>query len=207
MAQRTPLLPRTADDFLHAYERDGPFPISETDYLWLALEDPSIKWELHDGLLVEKPGMSFQHGDTGFELAFAIRQQVDPKQYRLRNNHGRMRATSKNFFIPDVMVIPTAILGPEIYSPDVLEAYDSPLPFVAESLSRTTSRYDVMVKLPIYRARGDREIWLIDPFKPMVQIWRRREDGTYDEQTLTGGRIELHALPGVVIDLDALFDS
>jgi len=207
MAQRTPLLPRTADDFLTAYDRDGPFPISEEDYRWLALEDPRITWELHDGLLVEKPGMSFEHGDTGFYLAFQIANQVDRKLYHLRSNHGRVRATASTFFIPDVMVIPTAILGPERYRPDVLEAYDVPLPFVAESLSRSTSRYDVMIKLPIYRARGDREIWLIDPFKPMVQMWRRRADGSYDEQTLTGGRIELHALPGVVIDLDELFDS
>jgi hypothetical protein len=37
-------------------------------------------------------------------------------------------------------------------------------------------------------------------------MWRRREDGSYYEQTVTGGCIELHALPGVMIDLDALFE-
>jgi Uma2 family endonuclease len=204
MAQRTPVLDPSTDDVIRAYERDGPLPISEEVYLRLALDDPDTPWELHDGLLVEKPGMSFQHGDSCFELAFAIRRQLDPTQYRVRSNHGRLHRARGTFFIPDVMVIPTAILGPDIHRPDVLERYDLPIPFVAKVWSPSTGRYDINTKLAEYRNRGDQEIWHLHPFERTVTAWRRRPDGDHDEIQFTGGQVRLHALPDVLIDLEAL---
>ncbi len=53
--------------------------------------------------------------------------------------------------------------------------------------------------------RGDREIWFIHPGDLTLTAWRRRDDGGYDEVVFTGGLIALHGLPGVTIDLDALF--
>jgi hypothetical protein len=53
-------------------------------------------------------------------------------------------------------------------------------------------------------ARGDREIWRPHPFARTLKAWRRRPDGGYDEVEFTGGVVELHALAGVMIDLDAL---
>lgn len=203
MAQRAPQIPQTVEDFRREYIRSGPFPISNEDYLWLVLEDSNAPWELHDGLLVEKLGMSVWHGDSTFYLAYQIASQVDRKQFRLRSNHGRIRASGNSYFVPDVIVIPTHMIGPD---PNRIDVYEDAMPFVAESLSPSTRTYDVLKKLPVYRARSDREIWLLDPPKHSVRMWRLMDDDGYDEQVVTGGKIELHALPGVVIDIDALFD-
>lgn len=206
MVQRAPMLEAPIDDLIRAYEREGPFSISEELFLRLAFEDPNNQWELRDGLLVEKPGMSYRHGDQSFELAHLIRLQVDPDQYRIRVNHGHLRKASGTYLIPDVCVIPTSILGPEIDRSDVLEVYEDPLPFVVEVWSPSTGIYDFETKIPEYRARGDLGIWRVHPFERSVTMWRRRPDGEYDLTVVTGGIVALHAL-SVNVDLDALFNQ
>ena len=60
-------------------------------------------------------------------------------------------------------------------------------------------------KLPEYQRRGDLEIWRIHPYDRTLIAWRRRPDGSYAQTTFTGGVVHPVALPGVAIDLDALF--
>jgi len=205
MTQRTSTLDDSVDDLLRAYERSGPIPVGEESYVRIVLDAPDTRWELHNGLLVEKPGMSFQHHDVSFYLGHQLAQHLDRAQFRVRVNGGRLRRSGSTYLVPDVMVIPTAVLGPEMNRPDVLETYDVPLPFVAEVWSPSTGRYDVNTKLPTYRLRGDLEIWRVQPFERTVTVWRRQEDGSYEDMRFTGGKVRLHALPSVVIDLDALF--
>jgi Uma2 family endonuclease len=182
-------------------------PVTAETYRRIALEDPEGQWELHHGRLREKPAMSFRHNDSMAELGFQIRPQLDPKQYRLRVNAGRVKRTDESYYIPDVMVFPTSLAKEFRDRPDVLEVYEAPLPFVAEGWSPSTGDYDVDSKLPEYQRRGDFEIWRLHPFERTVTAWRRRPDGTYDELQFAGGKIQLHALPNVVVDLDALFTT
>jgi len=79
-------------------------------------------------------------------------------------------------------------------------------PFVSEIWSHSTGEYDIEEKLPGYRECGDREIWRLHPFDKDVTAWRRRPDGSYEESVFRAGVVELHALAGVYIDLDELFD-
>jgi hypothetical protein len=206
MAQRTPILDPPLEDVILAYEREGPIFVSEETYVRLALEDPDTKWELLDGLLVEKPGMSITHLDAVDGLDHQLAQQLDFQQFRVLTNDGRLRRTARNYFIPDVLVVPSEIIRRlRQVLPRGLGLFDEPLPFVAEARSPSTGRYDVTVKIPVYKLRGDREIWLLDPFERTVTAWRRRLDGEYDRLEFTGGQVRLHALPTVVVDLDALF--
>jgi Uma2 family endonuclease len=76
---------------------------------------------------------------------------------------------------------------------------------VVEVWSPSTGGYDIDAKLPTYRARGDREIWRIHPYERTLTTWRRQPDGSYAETVHRGGTIEPIAVPGVTIDLDALF--
>jgi Uma2 family endonuclease len=76
---------------------------------------------------------------------------------------------------------------------------------VVEVWSPSTGRYDVDTKFPEYRARGDHEVWRVHPFERIVTVWRRQPDDSYIESRHSGGTIELWALPGVTIDLDAVF--
>ena len=181
-------------------------PVSERTYRTVALEDPEGNWELHHGRLREKPSMTFRHNDGMFELGHQLRSQLDRTQFRVRVNAGRVRRTDEIYYIPDVAVIPLDLAAGFRDSADVLEVYDAPLPLVVEVWSPSTGDYNVDAKLPEYRRRGDREIWRLHPFERTLRVWRRQPDGTYAESDYRGGKIDLVALPGVVIDLDALWE-
>ena len=180
-------------------------PVSEETFRRVALEDPEGHWELHDGRLREKPGMSYPHNFAMTYLGHQLMSQLDPAVYEVRINAGHVNKTERSFYIPDVFVLPTAQLGPDRDRFDVLEVYHEPLPLVVEIWSPSTGGYDIDKKLPEYVARGDQEIWRLHPFERTLKVWRRRPDGDYDVVEFTGGSVELHALPGVTIDLDALF--
>jgi Uma2 family endonuclease len=179
--------------------------VTAETYRRLALEDPEGHWELHHGRLREKPSMSFRHNDVIAYLGGQLIQQLDRSQFRVRTNSGHLRRTDITFYIPDVFVIPTSIIGPERDREDVLEVYDEPLPLVVEVRSPSTDAYDVDQKIPEYQRRGDLEIWRVHPFERTVTAWRRQPDGTYTETVFPGGRVQPIALPNVTIDFDALF--
>lgn len=64
--------------------------------------------------------------------------------------------------------------------------------------------YDIAAKLPIYQARGDREIWCIHAYERTLTVWRRQADGSSSEDLYRGGIVPVLSLPGVTIDFDAL---
>jgi Uma2 family endonuclease len=180
-------------------------PVTQKTYQRIALEDPEGHWELHRGRLREKPSMSYDHNFTMNSLGRQLLTQLDPAEFQVRINSGRVRRTDETYYIPDIFVFPPALARPLRGRADILETYDAPLPLVVEIWSRSTGNYDVDEKLPEYQRRGDLEIWRLHPFKRTLTVWRRQPDGIYAETIFHGGRIQPVALPGVTIDLDALF--
>ena len=75
--------------------------VTERTFSELALEAPG-RWELVDGELREKPGMSFRHNDATVFLGGQLIAQLDPAEFRIRINAGHVRRTERNYFIPDV---------------------------------------------------------------------------------------------------------
>lgn len=181
--------------------------ISEHDYRELALNDSDHLWELWDGVLVEKPLMSMKHDDVAFYLGVALANQLDRNVFRVNVNGGKTRRSARTYFIPDVVVIPAAFKRPLENDPRSFNAFAEPLPFVAEIWSISTGGYDVAAKLPIYRGRGDEEIWFIHPYERTLTAWRRRPDGTYSEELYRGGIVPVVSIPGVAVDLDALLND
>jgi Uma2 family endonuclease len=181
--------------------------VSAEAYERIALADPDRKWELHQGRLREKPGMTWDHQDAIIQLAVQLHQQLDRGEFRVHVNGGRLRRATENYYVPDLIVIPLA-LGRELRGrPDRLEVFSDPLPLVVEAWSPSTGRYDMASKLPEYQRRGDREIWRLHPYERTLTAWRRRPDGSYDETVFTGGTVQPVALPNVTVDLAALFDA
>jgi Uma2 family endonuclease len=179
--------------------------VTEQTFPKLLLEDPGRRWELHGGQLREKPPMSYRHNFAVVYLGGQLLRQLDPAAFQVRINLGHVRRTEQNYFIPDVFVLPVAHIGPDRDRPDMVEIYDRPLPLVVEVWSPSTGEYDVDTKFAEYRKRGDAEIWRLHPFERTLTVWRRRDDGGYDEAVYHGGTVEPIAVPGVTIDLDALF--
>jgi Uma2 family endonuclease len=180
--------------------------MSEEAYQQFVFSHPDAQWELHDGRLVEKPGMTWEHGDIASELGYLLRSQLDRTEYRAFFE-GRVRRPAATIFVPDVAVVPTSY-GDEFRGrPGTLAIFSDPLPLVVEVWSRSTGDYDVDAKLPIYQQRGDAEIWRIHPYERTVTAWQRQADASYQQTIYRGGIISPVALPGVEIGLDELFDS
>ena len=138
--------------------------VSTQTYQQLALEDLEGQWELFEGRPRRKPPMTQEHNTVSWWLGNIIQRQVDPRVFQVRVNSSRTNRAEESYFIPDVVVIPRELMrsygeaGP-------LEAYELPLPFVAEVWSRSTGDYDVDKKFPEYQRRGDEEIWRIHPYR------------------------------------------
>ncbi len=180
--------------------------VSEQTYEEIALGDDDRIWELFDGQLVEKPGMGAEHNDLLTELTYSLRHQLDRRQYRVRSNSAHVRHSPANTYVPDVVVVPTALERALRGQPGTLETYkDAPLPLVIETWSPSTGRYDVRTKLANYQQRGDLEIWRIHPYERTLTAWRRQPDGSYTETIYRAGIIRPAFLPSVEIDFDALF--
>jgi Uma2 family endonuclease len=180
--------------------------MSEQAYQEFVLSGVEGTWELHDGVLVEKPGMSWEHGDTTFEVGRLLGNQLDRRQFRVTVNNWRTRQEPATIFVPDVMVVPTGYGQQFRGRPGMLAIYADPLPLVVEVWSRSTGDYDVDTKIPVYMQRGDLEIWRIHPYERTLTSWVRQADGSYRATVYRGGGVSLAALPGVVIALDELFD-
>jgi Uma2 family endonuclease len=181
--------------------------ISGETYERLALAEPDRKWELRDGHLREKPGMTAAHNSLEMQLGFMLMSQLDWSVFQVRVDAGRVRRPEATYFIPDIFVVPTALVAPLLKLQDVLEVYDQPLPLVVEVWSRSTGEYDVEEKLAVYKQRGDLEIWRIHPYERTLTAWRRLPDGSYDETIHHEGVVSPTALPGIEIDLTVLFDD
>lgn len=179
--------------------------ISEQAYQEIALSDDDRTWELYDGQLVEKPGMSAEHGGIASDLHGTLYTQLNRNEFRVRSNHARLRYTPANHYVPDVVVMPAALERALRANPGTLDLYPEPLPLVIEIWSPSTGLFDVATKLAHYRRRGDLEIWRIHPVERTLIAWRRQPDGTYEETLHRGGIIRPEFLPNVAIDFNALF--
>jgi Uma2 family endonuclease len=178
--------------------------MTEAAFRELALEDPEGHWELYCGHPQRKPGMTAEHNYAMHILAEQLWRQLDRQQHHVRVNAGHVPRSAENYFIPDVYVVLTEQVRRQ-FGTESLETFAEPLLLVVEVWSRSTGHFDVATKLKEYQERGDLEIWRIHPLERTLVAWRRQTDGTYTESHFAGGTVQPVALPGVTIDLDALF--
>lgn len=181
--------------------------VSEETYRRFALGDPQGQWEMYRGQLREKPGMSVEHGYVMDNVLTILYEQLDRNEYRIRINHARLRRSADTYYIPDIAVIPTPVVQTLLEQPGSLDAYPEPLPLVVEIWLPSTGRDDINEKLPDYQQRGDLEIWYVHPYERTLTAWRRQSQGNYTKKVYRDGIVRPESLPGVSIDLEALFAS
>jgi Uma2 family endonuclease len=177
--------------------------MTEHDYVEFIGSGSEGSWELFDGRLVEKPGMSWKHGQIPMYLGHLLLSQIDLDRFRVVTEL-RVRRPEATVFLPDLMVVPTEY-GAGIADDPTLAIFSDPVALVVEVWSPSTGDYDVDAKIPVYQQRGDLEIWRIHPYEKTLTRWVRQDDGSYRQTVHRGGVVMLAALPGVTIDLDLLF--
>ncbi len=178
--------------------------MSEAAYIEFVESGVEGDWELHDGVLVEKPGMSWDHGRIVTRLLSWLDQLLDPAEFVVFTEL-RVRRPADTVFLPDIMVVPTSYGEAFQGRPGTLAIFTEPLPLVVEVWSLSTGEYDVETKIPVYVQRGDLEIWRIHPYERTLTRWVRQPDGSYKESTHRHGAVSPVALPAAEIDLDRLF--
>lgn len=180
-------------------------PMSDVAFERLTLAQSDRQWELRQGWLREKPGMTWDHNNVAYTLGFFLGAQLDWSEFRVRVNASHLYRPEATYYIPDVLVVPVELGRSLRGRPNKLEAFTDPLPLVVEIWSPSTGDSDVDAKLPAYQARCDLEIWRVPPYERMITAWRRQPDGSYAESIHREGRIAVASLPGVEIELAALF--
>ena len=184
-------------------------PIGEDLYHRVAPAETDETWDLHEGWLRYKPGGSFGHGELLRQVMYRLMDRLDRDEWHLRCNAGRLAFGRNTYLVPGLFVFPADYLEAAVatHGWEALEVYREPVPFVVEAWEPPSEwfGYDGDRKLPIYRQRGDREIWRLHPYERTLHGWRRQPDGSYEEFVMIHGVVALHALPGVSIDLYALF--
>jgi Uma2 family endonuclease len=179
--------------------------ISPETYERVALEDLDNKWELVCGRLRRKPDMTTEHNDVARTLGVLLGRQLELAEFTVGTDSARLRISTGTYYVPDLCVIPRAMVRRLQERPGTFEVYDDPVPLVVEVWSPSTGEYDVEDKLQEYQWRHDVEIWRIHPYERTITAWCRQPDGTYVETVYRGGVLRPIALPGVTIDFDTLF--
>ena len=180
-------------------------PVSEQTYRQVALEDPEGKWELVCGHLRRKPAMTTEHNMIPRQLLLQLVDQFDRSRFVAAEGTARLRISTGTYYVPDLCVLRWEAVRRLRETPGTFEVYEDPVPLVVEVWSPSTGEYDVDDKPAEYQRRGDLEIWRIHPYERTLTAWVRQPDERYAEAIYHDGTIRPAALPGVTIDLDALF--
>jgi Uma2 family endonuclease len=180
-------------------------PVGKRTFLQLVLEDDDRRWELWGGQLRPKPSGTFEHNHQASQMLRQLTLQLDHREFTVRSNNAHLRSSAGSHYIPDVLVVPMSLVTPLLGRQDIPEYYAEPVSLVVEFWDPPTDDYDGDEKIPEYQRRDDLEIWRIHPYEHTLISWVRQPDGSYTETLYTGGVVRPVALPGVSIDLDALF--
>jgi Uma2 family endonuclease len=152
----------------------------------------------------EPPGPSPLHQGIVLELGRQVADALEGKPCRVYLAPFDIRlpkSTEKDGEV-DTVVQPDVFIVCDLQKIDARGMRGAP-DWIAEVLSPGTANHDRLRKLPVYERAGVREVWLIDPIKRTLALYRL-EAGRYGRATLLElkGQTPLTAVPDVTIDWD-----
>ncbi|HXS20670.1 MAG TPA: Uma2 family endonuclease [Steroidobacteraceae bacterium] len=185
-------------------QRDAKYHTYADYLIWSA----SFGNEVIDGVAYvrEPPSPSPLHQEVILELW----RQVSSS---LENRTGRAYVAPLDVRLPkgsdaddkiDTVVQPDVFIACDLQKLDGRGMRGAP-GWIAEVLSPSTACYDRTTKLRAYERAGVTEVWLIDPIRRTVAIYRMTA-GRYPQPTVLDleGQTAIAAVPGVNIDWDRL---
>ena len=170
------------------------------------MPDDGNRYELIEGELYLMPSPAWWHQGLSMRLVRFFLAYLDPRGMGdgLFAAPLDVRLSEPTTVQPDLIYIAPerrAILGGTGGAPPVVNGVPD---LVAEILSPSSRAHDEQVKARLYAAAGVREFWLVDPDTKSVAVYALR-DGAYVPLPADAGTARSLVLPGLVVDVTALF--
>ncbi len=161
--------------------------LTEAEYEEFVFANPDRKWELVEGQLREKPGLSWEHDDIIVSLAILLQLQLDRAAFASRKSTGRSRHSPGTIFIPDLMVVPTR-LGENFAADRETCDLRQPLPLVVEVWS---NRPVITTSTRSFLNISDEVIWRsgVSTLTSAPYRLERQLMGPISRPTLSGGTL------------------
>jgi Uma2 family endonuclease len=184
-------------------------PIRQYTYADILTWPEGERWELIDGMAYDmSPAPSRRHQELLGNIFMPFRQFLvdSPCQVYLAPFDVRLPAAGETTMTTTTVVQPDLTVVCEPEKLDDRGCVGSPT-LVVEILSPYTARKDLREKLRKYEGAGVLEYWVIYPAERMLQVYLRDAEGRYDVPTvyLDGDQVPVQTLPGLIIELGAVF--
>jgi Uma2 family endonuclease len=169
------------------------------------LSDEDTKADLIDGVMIVHSPASVRHDAMAAFVTFLITGFSDSRGGLgeiLGSGNAMFRLRSGRKFAPESFFV----LAGRVPSP-LPKVFDGAPDWVLEVLSPSNRREDLEEKVPLYRADGVAEIWVIDPPQRRLMLHKRQADDSYAEETVAGGWAESQAVAGFRVDASWLWQE
>jgi len=183
-------------------EEPRPHRLTVHDYHRMAeagVLRPDARVELIEGEIIDMAPIGNHHQSIVDQLNRALVRAVGDRA--IVRVQGSIRLSQWSEPGPDL-----ALLAPraDFYRTEFASAADA---LLVIEVSDTTLHYDRDRKVPLYGRHGVAEVWVVDVRAKTVLVYRSLRDGQYEQHTLLErpATLEVRALPGVVLDVAALF--
>jgi Uma2 family endonuclease len=155
--------------------------------------------ELIDGVILEMSPIGWPHGRIGGRVTRELVRAVGERGFVVPNDSLPMRPWNEPQ--PDLVVYPASALDEASARPQAPEV------LLVVEVSESSLQFDRGRKAAVYARGGVREYWIVDCAGRRVEVRRGpRGDGWAETRVARPGEtLEIGALPGATVDVDALF--
>ena len=174
------------------------------DFLKISGEEG--KWEILEGKIIMHSPASFEHEEIVVRIAAELSKKLSDMG-KVFGSNAVFRLSQKTGLAPDV----SFVRKERLYL--VKRSYFQGPPDIAvEVISRSTQKYDVEKKLPLYKKAGVSLIIYVFPDERKVVVWKKKEKGKEKKaeaeyrkmEFLEGQKLKLRFL-GKNIDISKFF--
>jgi Uma2 family endonuclease len=165
-------------------------------------EFANVRHEFLDGQIYAMAGGTPEHAALAMRVGIALGVQLAGRPCNVYSSDVRIRVVATGLdTYPDLAVV----CGGEQRDAEDPLALTNPV-LLVEVTSPSTAAYDRGQKLDHYhRIPALREVLLVSHERPLLELWRRTGDVTWERVEATGGAVLELASLGCTLDVDALY--
>jgi Uma2 family endonuclease len=173
-----------------------------TRYEYVLVPEGAPRQELIEGDLVMAPSPSSFHQDILLNLAIIFRN------FLREHPIGKVYVAPLDTYLSDINVFQPDLLFVRKQNLKIIEEHglEGAPDLVVEILSKSNSRFDLGPKRSVYARTGVEELWIIDPAKRTLALYRLADNADTPLATYKAKqKFTSEVLPGLTIDLAKVF--